>query len=160
TRDALLAYLWPDADEERGRRALTQAVYALRRDLGSDDAFVGVKDLRLNPDLVQVDAIEFRDAIAAGALERAAELDRGPFLEGFHLPGAESFERWVEDERSGLQHAYTDLLHQLAERCSARSEHRAAVGWLRRLAAHDPLNSRIACQLMESLAAQGDVAGA
>ena len=53
TRDALLGFLWPEADEERGRKALAQALYALRRDLGSDDALTGVKDLRLNPDLVQ-----------------------------------------------------------------------------------------------------------
>ena len=160
TRDAMLAYLWPDADEERGRRALAQALYALRRDLRSDEAFIGVKDLRLNPDLVQADLWDFRDAMATGALERAAELARGRFLEGFHLPGAESFENWVEVTRSGLAHQFADLLHQLAERSTARGEHRAATAWLRKLAAQDPLNARIACQLMESLAAQGDTAGA
>lgn len=160
TRDALLAYLWPDADEERGRRALAQALYALRRDLGSDDAFIGTKDLRLNPDVVQCDLWEFHDAEATGNLEHAGELYRGRFLEGFHLPGADSFETWVEDTRSRLTHEYTDLLHSLAERSAGRGEHRAATGWLRKLAAQDPLNAQIACQLMESLAAQGDVAGA
>ncbi len=160
TRDALLAYLWPDADEERGRRALAQALYALRRDLGSDEAFVGVQDLRLNPDMVEADLWQFHHAAATGDLERAAELYRGPFLEGFHLPGADTFETWVEDERAGLTHEFADLLHQLAERAASRGEHRAATGWWRRLAAQDPLNAQIACQLMESLAAQGDVAGA
>lgn len=160
TRDALLAYLWPDADEERGRRALAQALYALRRDLGSDEAFIGVKDLRLNPDVVHCDLWEFHDAAATGDLERAADLYKGRFLEGFHLPGADSFEKWVEDSRVGLNHELVDLLHSLATRSSERGEHRAATGWLRKLAAQDPLNARIACQLMESLAAQGDVAGA
>lgn len=160
TRDSLLGYLWPESDEERGKRALAQALYALRRDLGSDEAFIGTKDLRLNPDLVQCDLWEFHDAAASGDLERAADHYRGRFLEGFHLPGAESFETWVEESRTGFNHEYTDLLHLLAERSTGRGEHRAATAWLRKLAAQDPLNARIACQLMESLAVQGDVAGA
>ncbi len=160
TRDALLAYLWPDGDEEHGRRALTQALAALRRDLGSDEAVAGMKDLRLNPDLVTCDVAEFRDALSAEADERAVELWRGPFLEGFHLPGADTFERWVEEQRAGLNLEYTDLLDRLAERAMASGDPRAAAGWLRRLAATDPLNGQIAVRLMRALAAQGDVAGA
>ncbi|HSB55687.1 MAG TPA: BTAD domain-containing putative transcriptional regulator, partial [Gemmatimonadales bacterium] len=160
TRDALLGYLWPESDEERGRKALAQALYALRRDLGSDEALIGVKDLRLNPDLVQCDLWEFQDATTTGSLDRAAELFRGRFLEGFHLPGADSFEQWVEDTRAGLTHEFAGLLHTLASRATGKGEHRSATGWLRKLAAQDPLNAQVACQLMESLAAQGDVAGA
>ncbi|MEO8636937.1 MAG: BTAD domain-containing putative transcriptional regulator [Gemmatimonadales bacterium] len=160
TRDALLAHLWPDSDEERGRRALTQSLYALRRDLGSDEAFVGLKDLRLNTDIVIADIVEFHDALASGNLERAAELYRGPFLAGFHLPGAETFERWVDEQRASLQHEYTDLLDQLADRCRNHGDHRGAVGWLRRRAGLDPLHAHTAARLMEALVATGDVAGA
>ena len=41
SRDHVLAMLWPDADEERARRTLNQALYALRRDLGNEDAISG-----------------------------------------------------------------------------------------------------------------------
>jgi len=160
TRDSLLAHLWPDADEERGRRALTQALYALRRDLGSDDSLLGLKDLRLNPDLVTADVIEFRSALSAGDLERAAELYRGPFLEGFNLPGSDTFERWMEEQRGALARDFQDLLGQLGERCLARGDAKAAVGWFRRLAAVDPLNAGVATALMQALARTGDVAGA
>ena len=74
----------------------------IRRDLGSDDAITGTKDIRINPDLVSCDLWDFRDAHATGALDRAVELFRGRFLEGFHLPGAESFEQWVEATRAAL----------------------------------------------------------
>lgn len=160
TRDALLGYLWPESDEERGRKALAQALYALRRDLGSEDAITGTKDIRLNPDLVSCDLWEFRDAHATGALDRAGDLFRGRFLEGFHLPGAESFEQWVEATRASLSHDFAGLLHTLADRATQRGDHRGATGWLRKLAAQDPLNAQVASRLMESLAAQGDVAGA
>jgi DNA-binding SARP family transcriptional activator/Tfp pilus assembly protein PilF len=160
TRDTLLGFLWPEADEERGRRALAQALYALRRDLGSEDVISGVKDLRLNTELASSDLGEFREAAASGNLEKATDLFRGSFLEGFHLPGADTFERWVEERRGTFAHQFADLLDQLAERARARGDHRAAVGFFRRLAGQDPLNTRIAARLMEALAAQGDVSGA
>ena len=160
TRDKIIGFLWPDADEERARRALTQALYALRQDLGSEEAFLGVKDLRLNPEIISADVVEFRAALAAGALERAVELYRGPFLDGFHLPGAEEFERWSEQERQTLVREYGDLLEQLGQRATAAGDHRAAVGWFKKLAGLDPLNAKVAVALMRAHVAQGDQAAA
>ena len=59
----------------------------LRRDLGSDDAISGVRDLRLGPEVITSDVAEFQEALSARAYERAATLYGGPFLDGFHLPG-------------------------------------------------------------------------
>jgi Tol biopolymer transport system component/DNA-binding SARP family transcriptional activator len=160
TRDKLVAYFWPDADEERARRGLTQAVYALRRDLGSDEAIVGVKDLRLNPEIVSSDLRQFDAAVAAGHMERAAELYAGPFLDGFHLPAVPEFERWAEDERTRRAHQFADALEKLANAATARGDDRTAAGWWRRLAAHDPLNAPVALSLMQALAAAGDRSGA
>ena len=67
TREKVLAYLWTDTEEERARRGLNQALYALRQDLGSDDVFLGSsRDLRLNPDLVSSDVGEFEQAVGRG----------------------------------------------------------------------------------------------
>ena len=65
TREKILALLWPDEPEERARRSLNQAVYSLRRDLGDEDALLGARDLRLNLDRIEVDTIEFDDAISS-----------------------------------------------------------------------------------------------
>jgi DNA-binding SARP family transcriptional activator len=105
-REKILNYLWPDADEERGRRVLTRALSALRADLGAEDAILGMSDLRLNPAVVTCDVVEFDAAIAETDLDRAATLYKGPFLDGFRLPGADEFERWVEGERAALAHEY------------------------------------------------------
>ena len=45
SRDKLLLYLWPESDEERARHALKQAVYSLRRELGSEEVIVGTASL-------------------------------------------------------------------------------------------------------------------
>jgi DNA-binding SARP family transcriptional activator len=160
TRDKLLATLWPDADDERGRRSLSQTLYGIRQDLGSDDAILGLKDLRLNTDLVSCDVVEFETAMGARDLERAVELYAGPFADGFHVPKAAEFEQWVETERRTLAHSFETALERLAAAATARGDYPMAVAWLRRLAAHDPLNARVALLLMQALEAAGDPAGA
>lgn len=159
-REKAMALLWPDADEERGRRAVTQALYALRRELGSEESIAGAKDLRLDPLLVSSDVWEFERAVRAGEWEAAAASYGGPFLDGFSLPGAGDFERWVEGERAALAHAFARALEGAAEAAETRGDRAGAVQWWRRLAGHDPYNARIATRLMRALAAAGDRAGA
>jgi DNA-binding SARP family transcriptional activator/TolB-like protein len=160
TRDKLLALIWPDTDEERARRAITQGIYALRQELGSDDALLGIKELRLNPDLVTTDVGDFAAAFAAGRYEDAVRLYAGPFLDGVHLVGNDEFERWAERERIVLAHEHSEALEKLAMADDARGDHARATGWWRRLCAKDPLSARYAVGLMQSLAAAGDKHGA
>ena len=156
SREKVIGYLWPDSDEERARRLLSQAVYMLRRDLGSEEAIVGTRDLRLGTDVLTSDVAEFEHALAAHDFERAASLYGGPFLDGFYLPGAGEFERWVEDERRGLEHEGDTAIEKCAKAAEARGDHAVAVIWWRRMAARDPINARIAICLMRALAAAGD----
>jgi Tol biopolymer transport system component/DNA-binding SARP family transcriptional activator len=160
TRDKVLAYLWPDTEEERARRVLNQALYALRQDLGSDDVFLGTRELRLNPELVSSDVAEFEEALARGKLEDAAARYTGPFLDGFHLPSAPEFDRWVEEERAGLAGSYAESLGKLARRAEARGDWLEAVEWWRKTAAQDPLNGRVTLRLMQALVAADDRTGA
>ena len=51
--------------KSEARRSLNQAVYSLRRDLGDEDALIGARDLQLNLDRIEVDTIEFDDAISS-----------------------------------------------------------------------------------------------
>src|SRR5438034_10308364 len=81
SRDRLLALFWPERNAEHARHALTQALWALRPELGSDDLFLGTADLRLNPALIGSDVPAFRAALEPGERERAAALDAGPFLD-------------------------------------------------------------------------------
>jgi DNA-binding SARP family transcriptional activator len=156
SRDRLLALFWPDSDGDRGRNALKQALHILRRDLHDPELVAGGPTLRLNPDSVTSDVQEFEAALAAGSAELAAELYQGPFLDGLYLDGAPEFERWAERERSRLAHLYRNALERLALAARETGDARRAVDWWRRLAAADPLSSRVAVELMTALAAAGD----
>jgi DNA-binding SARP family transcriptional activator/TolB-like protein len=159
-RDRLARLLWGDVEEERARRNLNQALYALRQELGSEDAILGTRELRLNPELIEVDLTGFESAHASGAFEEAARLYGGPFLGDFHLPGVPEFERWVDDERAGIAADYRALLEAGAAAATARDDRGGAVLWWRRLAALDPADTRAAQGLMRALAAAGDAPGA
>lgn len=159
-RDRILALLWPDADDERARKGLYQAVYALRQDLGDENAIIGSRELRLDPELVDADVQRFRSALARGELGAAVAEYGGPFLDGFLLASAPEFDRWTDETRTGLARDHASALERLARASAAAGEHVSAVNWWRKLAAQDPFNSRAAVGLMEALVAAGDRPGA
>ena len=159
-RDRLAALLWGEVEEDRARRNLNQALYALRQDLGAEEAILGTRELRLNPELIEVDLHGFETARASGAIEEAARVYGGPFLGDFHLPGVPAFAHWAEEERTSLSADYRSVLEAAAAAATARDDRGAAVLWWRRLAALDPTDERAAQGLMRALAAAGDAPGA
>ena len=159
SREKILSLLWPDADEQ-GARTLTQALYALRKDLGAEEVITGAKELRFDPALVSTDVGEFTSAVSRGDDARAASLYQGPFLDGFHLSGADEFTRWMETERTALAHDHARVLESLARAALAKGQPEDSVAWWRKLAALDPLNARVTVGLMGALVAAGDRAGA
>jgi len=159
-RDRLAALLWGEVEEDRARRNLNQALYALRQDLGAEEAILGTRELRLNPELIEVDLHAFETARASGAIEEAARVYGGPFLGDFHLPGVPAFAHWAEEERTGLSADYRSVLEAAAVAATARDDRGAAVLWWRRLAALDPTDERAAQGLMRALVVAGDAPGA
>ena len=156
SRDAVLAYLWPDSDEERARTSLKQLVHSLRTQLRAADLLAPSAELRLNPIVVTSDVADFRAALARAVPEEAVALYAGPFLDGFYLRNADEFERWAATERAALAQDAARALEVLAERADARDDRRAAVEWWRRVAQAEPLSARAAIGLMRALDAIGE----
>ena len=160
SRDRLVGLLWPEADAERARRLLSNALYALRQGLG-DNAMLTVGDtVRLNPEHCASDVLTFDAAVRAGAHEQAVATYGGAFLDGFFLADNPEFEQWVDGERASRARAYATALEALALQAQSAGDIGAAVEWWQRLASHDPYNSRTALRLMRALEAAGDPAGA
>jgi DNA-binding SARP family transcriptional activator len=160
SRDKIIATLWPDAEPERGRRTLTQTLYSLRRATGVDDLVLGVADVRLNAAVVTSDHAIFDAALRAGRPDAAVEQYRGPFLDGFHVPGSDEFARWADAERARLARRCGEALRELARRAERSGDLAEAAGWHQRLVALDPVDSAAALLLVDTLARAGDRAGA
>lgn len=162
-RDKLVAWLWPESDAERGRHLLSDSVYRINQALGGpdSDAIVAVGDeLRLDAGLLRSDLTEFEDALERRDWARAVALYAGPFLDGFFISEAAGLEQWLELERARHARSYAAALEALAREADAADEPVPAVAWWRRLAAHDPYNSRVAVGLMQALARAGERAAA
>jgi DNA-binding SARP family transcriptional activator len=156
TRDKILAYLWPEHDSDRGRHALSQLLYAIRRDLGPDCIRAGIDELHLDAAAVSSDLHDFNRACDAGELELAAALHTGVFLDGFFVTNAPEFERWAEGERQRLNAAASRVFGVLGAAAIARADPRGAAEWFRRRTVLEPLNSRAFLDLLVACEAAGD----
>lgn len=160
SRDKAVSFLWPEHDTNRARHALSQLLYAIRRDLGDDCILAGLDDLRLNGSRVATDVGAFERARLNGDLDDAVDAYGGPFLDGFFLNGAPGFEQWVGQERDRLEAAFRELLLEQARAAAARGDLDKRSEWLKRLWHLDPLNSRVISDLMLALDAMDDRATA
>ncbi len=160
SRDKLLALLWPESGTADARHLLRESLYIIRSALGEHAVLSTGDDLRLNPDGLACDLWQLEASLGLDDLEGALGLYHGPFLDGFHLSGAEEFERWAEGERAHLARRYASALEQAAERRMQAGDPVRAVEWWSRLARDDPYNSRIALRYMQALDAAGDRAAA
>ena len=156
SRDKIHAWLWPEISTDKATHRLAQLLYSLRRDLGTEELFLGSTDLRLNPTVLTTDLAEFTTALEVGDFARAVGAYGGPFLDGFYLNDAPEFEHSVEEERSRLAQRHAAALEALARDAAARGDVVAAAGWWRQLAQAEPLNARVAVCYMEALCTAGD----
>jgi DNA-binding SARP family transcriptional activator len=160
SRDKLLAYLWPESDQERARHVLNQLLYAQRRQVGSDTLFAGRKTLRLNREMIRTDVGEFEEVLERGMLEEGVALYGGPFLDGFFLKDAPEFERWAAEQRDRLARRCLGALRSLGERAMSLGDWQGAVRWWRQAAELDPFDSAVATALVRALEGAGDRPGA
>ncbi len=158
SRDRVIGLLWPESDEEHGRRSLNQLRYTLRRELDGTDLVVGTSTLRVDPARLESDLADFRAAVARGDADGAATIHAAPFLDGVFAEGAAELDQWVEGRRRELR---ASLEHVLLRAARARgSDEGAALARWRRLVELDPLNAIYAVGAMEALARHGDATGA
>ena len=160
-RDTLVALFWPRLEQQRARTNLRQALYQLRRSLepgtvtGKGKELVGV-----DPEKLWCDAAAFSERLAEGSAEQALELYRGPFLDGFHLPDAPAFERWLDTKREELLRNHQGAVEELAREAEEERRWMDAARWWARAVRVDPYDSRLAARRVTALARAGDRANA
>ncbi|MEX2154907.1 MAG: hypothetical protein WD825_16310 [Gemmatimonadaceae bacterium] len=120
SRDKLIALLWPEGDEERGRNSLKTAVYELRKLIGEHAIRTTGDQLSIDLSIVRCDVSEFEAAVAAGDFEKAAALYGGPFLDGFFINDTHEFERWADMKRARLAESYARVIEHLAAKATTR----------------------------------------
>ena len=155
-RERLIALLWPNTEPDRGRHALAQALYTARRVLACETLFDVEGDLRIRPGQLTSDIADF-EGLRSDDPEAAVGLYKGPFLDGFVLPGSTEFEQWSVVQRTRIENQMIEALDRLG---SSATNPRDSLRWWKRAAALRPLDGKIAVRLMAALVASGDRPGA
>ena len=129
-RDSILATFWPEDDAEQARHALRQALYFLRRTLGTAAIISrGDDELAVAKDVIRCDATEFERALDAGRLQDALSIYRGELMPAFHVADAPGFERWLDAERTRLKRRASDAAWVLAKLHEQASDLAGAAEW-------------------------------
>lgn len=132
----LATLLWGDADEERARHSVRQALSLIRKACGSECLDEAGDQLRLSA-AVCVDFDEFVAAVDEGRLEAAWALWGDGLLPSFELPDVSAFNAWCEDTRSKWSRRLASLM---LARNSTEVDASTRVPWLERavrLVPHD-----------------------
>lgn len=125
SRARLMAFLWPEADEESGRHSLRNTLYSLRRALGDRTIVArGAGYVGLELGEVRCDALEVRRLLAEHRWNEAVAAWDGELAPGLHVPDAGEFEHWLEGQRTGLRRAVAEA----AWRCVDELERSGGAG--------------------------------
>jgi DNA-binding SARP family transcriptional activator len=155
-RSRLAFELWPDSDERQARTNLRKLLHEFRHSLPDIGAFVEIDNetVRWIPTgSSAVDALRFRDAIAAGDFELAARLYSGDLLPA-------CYDNWVLDERAKLRAEAYGALVRLTEEAAARDDHKDTIRHAQRIIDLEPTDEATVRLQMEAHIALGDRAAA
>lgn len=147
-RDKLAAMLWEDRPQAQARADLRKSVSRLRQALPEAARAAVLADaerVALRPELVEVDVTRFEQLARDGTpetLERAAELYRGPLLDGFAECG-KAFDAWLATERERLDEMLQQTLQRLLGHYVVTGAIDRAIQLALRLLALDPLQESV-----------------
>jgi len=155
TRDHLATLLWGDSSRSEAYHSLRSSLYHLRKALQAvqaDGVLIGEGDL-LNLDTASCtcDLGEFHRLLNRrdeSSLAQAVALRRGSLLQGFSIPGAPSFEDWVQIENTRLNHISLEAFSRLADLAEEREAWTVAIGYVKQMIQIDSLSETVQQRLI------------
>jgi DNA-binding SARP family transcriptional activator len=157
SRDTLSGLFWAEASQERARATLRRTLSALRGATGSDlieadrNLVTLVGEVSSDLDILgkELDATsehghDRRDVCdrCIPHLQRATDLYRGDFLEGFSVKASPEFDDWVRSVAESTRIRIGEAFHRLGTALAAAGEYPAAVNavtqWIELDALHEP----------------------
>ncbi len=160
SREKLADLLWGDSGEKHARMSLRQALRTIRKALPANatERLVATDDqIALELSDIDVDVLRFESLAAQhepAALEDAAELYAGDFLDGFSIK-EDAFEAWVRSERGRLRGLAIDALRALVTHYADLQDWERSIQAAHRLLSLDPVQEDVHRALMCAYGAQG-----
>ena len=159
SRDALVELLWSDVDPEKGKHALRQTLWYIKKKVGEsvltsrDDAIALAAPLKDDRD-------ELLRASELGDHARVVELHSGDFFPGFAAAGGAAFEQWADLERRRLRAFFFRSAENRTRQLLALGKSREAITLARRARDSDPGNQASWRLILETLTVARDTTSA
>lgn len=144
--------LWPDSTECQARTNLRKLLHEFRAAIPGSEAFIetGPGEVRWRDGMrSRVDVLRFRDAVAAGDLEAAAQSYAGDLLPA-------CYDDWIIAARRSLRADALRALGDLMKTAAARGEPEALLARARRVLALEPTDEVAVCHQIRCQLDMGD----
>ena len=149
---SLIGLFWPESSPDKARHSLRQALYVLRKEVGSGALRTrGNEEVGIDPSVIACDAARFQLLARSGGAADAMEQYGGELLPGFYVDDAPEFERWLDVERVRLRRLAAQLCWNLVEEAGQRGDHLRAVRHARKAVDLDPFDETALHRLIELL---------
>ncbi len=153
TRSEICQAFWPELDMEQAVNVFHVTKRRLHKALDMDVLVHDEGYYRVNPDMaIHYDVMDFVTALMEGrnedgknramAWQRAIDLYRGPFLQGFT-------DRWILERRVDFRAGYVEALYEMAQMRLAEDRPEHALGLFQRALAEDGSREEIHRELMK-----------
>lgn len=152
-RGDLAARFWPEVLDASARASLRNALWSLRRELGTASVALAATRERVGLEGAWTDVAEFERLADAGSLQDAVALWTGNPLGGLD-------DEWAHETRDELNRRLSGVLERLAAAAADDGDIDRALAWARRRVALDPLAEDAQRELIARLAERGDRAAA
>ena len=155
TRDHVIDLLWPDSLPDAARKNLRNALWAIRKGLGTDVIQADADHIRL-VDTVWCDVRVFESGLSQAkeqttdSLQTTIDLYRGALLDDLIIADAPDYELWLSSSREQLGQLYLRGITTLVAAYRAVADWQAVVATARQALTYDNLREPLVRALMEA----------
>lgn len=143
TRQELISLLWESCDEAVGLKNLRNAIYTLKKTLGGEILLSYQKSVLMVNEAWEIDC-DYDRFLS----EHDYSAYQGPFLQGFSVKNAFSYEEWLGRTRDKLQERYLSGLAKRAEEAQQAGQPDMAQRYATEYLREDPFDETMVTFLM------------
>jgi DNA-binding SARP family transcriptional activator len=157
-RATLIELFWGDQPEDRARHSLSDSLSSLRRVLGSGAVSARLADVQLDSAGagLSIDARELTQASVDGRHADVVALYEGPFLPAFAVPGSQTFDEWIEQERLRLSKLFSRSCRALCLEFERQNDWASSLALGLRWLEADPLSTGAQLAVLKGHASDGN----
>ncbi len=171
SREKIIAYLWPDSNEDAAKYNLRFNLWLIKKNIGPDEEgnfFLCVdkescainEKYRYACDLLEIIRFKPEEKDTVEPLLSLRELFKGEFLEGCYFNNCEELNEFILFERINLEKKKVCILKRLAELYENQRQYDFCLEMIREIQEIEPYDEEIALKIMDLYAKKGNNAKA